>query len=65
MTSPDSRPPPKPPDEERRVFPTVPTLDAREIGVTLETDDETVRKLDQIQEEAIKAAQEHQKFAWR
>lgn len=42
-----------------------PTIPASEVGVTLRISEEALRKLDEIQEEAIKAAQEAQKFAWR
>ena len=41
------------------------TLDTKEIGVTLKIGDETLRKLDKIQEETIEAAQKNQKFSWR
>ena len=41
------------------------TIPASDVGVTLRISDKALRKLDQIQEEAIKAAQEDQKFSWR
>lgn len=41
------------------------TISAREVGVTLTISEKALKKLDQIQEETIKAAQEDQKFSWR
>ena len=41
------------------------TLPASDVGVTLRISDEALKKLDRIQEETIKAAQEDQKFSWR
>ncbi len=41
------------------------TISASDVGVTLRISDKALRKLDQIQEETIKAAQEDQKFSWR
>ena len=41
------------------------TIPAREVGVTLTISDKALEKLDRIQEETIKAAQEGQKFSWR
>jgi hypothetical protein len=38
---------------------------AYEIGVTLKADDETLRQIDAIHEEAVKAAQSTKRFAWR
>ena len=49
----------------KQVFQKAATLSAAEIGVTLRVDEEALKTLDDIQEETIKAAQEHQKFAWR
>ena len=43
----------------------MPTIPASDVGVTLKISDKALRKLDQIQEETIKAAQEDQKFSWR
>ena len=40
-------------------------MPASDVGVTLKISDDALRKLDQIQEETIKAAQEDQKFSWR
>ena len=51
--------------EATRVFPKVTTLDAKKLGLSLKVDDKTLKKLDEIQEETIKAAQEDQKFSWR
>ncbi len=48
-----------------QVFKEVSMTSASEIGITLRVDEETLKTLDDIQEETIKAAQEHQKFAWR
>lgn len=48
-----------------QVFEEVTTASASEIGITLRVDEEVLKTLDDIQEETIKAAQEHQKFAWR
>lgn len=42
-----------------------PTISASDVGVTLRISDETLKEIEQIQEENIKAAQEDQKFAWR
>ena len=41
------------------------TIPSSAIGVTLRISDEALKKLDQMQEETIKAAQEDQKFSWR
>ena len=41
------------------------TISASKVGVTLRISDKTLRELDRIQEETIKAAQEDQKFSWR
>ena len=41
------------------------TIPSSDVGVTLRISDEALRKLDQMQEETIKAAQEDQKFSWR
>lgn len=40
-------------------------FDAEEIGFTLKVDDQTLREIDEIHEEAITAAQAMKKFAWR
>ena len=42
-----------------------PTISATDVGVTLRLSDETLKEIEQIQEENIKAAQEDQKFSWR
>ena len=42
-----------------------PTISASDVGVTLRISDETLKEIEQIQEENIKAAQEDQKFSWR
>ena len=47
------------------VFKKATTRNAAEIGITLRVDEDALKTLDDIQEETIKAAQEHQKFAWR
>ena len=41
------------------------TISASDVGVTLRVSDDALKKLDQIQEETIKAAQEDEKFSWR
>ena len=41
------------------------TIPASEVGVTLKVSAKALEKLDRIQEETIKAAQEGQKFSWR
>ena len=41
------------------------TIPASDVGVTLRISDKALRKLDQIQEEIVKAAQADQKFSWR
>lgn len=51
--------------EGKQVFGKTTTLNAAEIGITLRVDEDALKTLDDIQEESIKAAQEHQKFAWR
>lgn len=53
------------PSRETTHAPKRPTMPASDVGVTLKISDEALRKLDQIQEETIKAAQEDQKFSWR
>jgi hypothetical protein len=34
-------------------------------GFSLNADEDTLRKIEEIQDEAVKAAQETRKFAWR
>ena len=41
------------------------TIPASQVGVSLKISTKALRKLDRIQEETIKAAQEDQKFSWR
>ena len=41
------------------------TIPAKDVGVTLTISEKALKKLDQIQEETIKAAQDDQKFSWR
>ena len=41
------------------------TIPAEDVGVSLTISDEALKKLDQIQEETIKGAQNDQNFAWR
>ena len=41
------------------------TIPASDVGVTLMISEKARAELDRIQEEAIKAAQEGQKFSWR
>ena len=41
------------------------TIPASDVGVTLTVSAKTLKKLEKIQEETIKAAQEDQKFSWR
>ena len=53
------------PRRGKRVFKKATTLSAAEIGITLRVDKDALKTLDDIQEETIKAAQEHQVFAWR
>jgi hypothetical protein len=40
-------------------------IDLEETGFTLATDDKTLKEIDAIHEDAIKAAQALRKFAWR
>lgn len=40
-------------------------ISTEEIGFTLKTDEQTSKKIDEINEEAVKAAQSIKKFAWR
>ena len=42
-----------------------PTIPARQVGVTLTISDKARKELDKLQEEAVKALQEDQKFSWR
>ena len=51
--------------KSEQVFKKATTRSAAEIGITLRVDEDALKTLDEIQEETIKAAQEHQKFAWR
>ena len=53
------------PSRETTEVPVRRTIPASEVGVTLAISRKALKKLDQIQEEAIKAAQEVQKFSWR
>ena len=41
------------------------TIPSKDLGVTLMISEEARAKLDQIEEETIKAAEEGQKFSWR
>ena len=41
------------------------TIPAKDVGVTLTISEKALKKLDQIQEETIKAAHDDQKFSWR
>ena len=41
------------------------TIPAGDVGVTLTISNKALQKIDRIQEESIKAAQEGQKFSWR
>jgi len=38
---------------------------AKDIGFTLKTNEKTLREIDAIHEEAVKAAQAKRRFAWR
>jgi predicted 3-demethylubiquinone-9 3-methyltransferase (glyoxalase superfamily) len=40
-------------------------LNPEDIGFTLKTDEQTQKEIDEIHEEAVKAAQAMRKFAWR
>lgn len=40
-------------------------LNPDDIGFTLKTDEQTLKKIDEIHEETVKAAQAMRKFAWR
>lgn len=42
-----------------------PTIPASQVGVTLTISDKARKELDKLQEEAVKALQEDQKFSWR
>lgn len=42
-----------------------PEFDAQSLGITLKTDEKTFIEIDQLQEEAIRAAQASKKFALR
>ncbi len=53
------------PSRETTQDPKRPTMPASDVGVTLKISDKALKKLDEIQEETIKAAQEDQKFSWR
>ena len=53
------------PPRETTEFSDRTTIPASEVGVTLTISDKALKKLDQIQEETIKAAHEDQKFSWR
>ena len=37
----------------------------QDVGVTLVTDEKTLKEIEEIRERAVKAAQEIRKFAWR
>ena len=53
------------PSRETTEDPVRRTIPASQVGVTLTISHKALKKLDQIQEEAIKAAQEVQRFSWR
>jgi hypothetical protein len=40
-------------------------INSEEVGFTLTTDEQTLREIDEIHEDAVKAAQAVRKFAWR
>lgn len=40
-------------------------LDLKDVGFTLMSDEKTIQEIDEIREDAIKAAQATKKFAWR
>lgn len=40
-------------------------FDPHELGVTLMTDEKTLKELEDMQGDAVKAAQKMRKFAWR
>lgn len=41
------------------------SIPSGDVGVTLTISDKALKKIDEIQQENIKAAQEGQKFSWR
>lgn len=54
-----------PPSSSTPVFPEVTTLNASDMGITLKIGEDTLKKLDEINEETVKASKESQKFSWR
>ena len=59
-TKPPSSSPSKVPASSNRM-----EFDAKEIGFTLKADEQTLRKIDQVHEATLKAAQAVKKFVWR
>jgi hypothetical protein len=41
------------------------TFDAKDIGITLKTDDKTLREIEGIRDEAVKAMMSAKRFIWR
>ena len=56
--------PKKPPQEMPKLSSGI-EFNPNDSGVTLTTDAQTLREIDKIHEEVIKAAQATRKFAWR
>lgn len=57
--------PPSPPPSGTPVFPEVETLNANDMGITLKIEEDTLRKLDEINEKTVEASKKSQKFSWR
>ena len=53
------------PSQDTAQVPKRKTIPASELGVTLTISNEALEKIERVQEENIKAAQEGQKFSWR
>jgi hypothetical protein len=60
LTSPKSSKPANVPTLPNRI-----EFNPQEVGFTLSSDEETLKEIEEIREDAIKAAQATRKFAWR
>lgn len=53
------------PPSSTTVFPKVTTLNANDMGITLKIGEDTLKKLDEINEKTVEASKQSQKFSWR
>ena len=60
-----TRKPSSPPPSSTPVFPKVTKLNAGDMGITLRIGEDTLKKLDEINEETVKVSKESQQSFWR